>query len=177
MVGWNPWTTLLAHHLHARLAWRLGPLLLGGIFARGRRTVASWLHAVGIRCWSGYYYFLGNLGRQTVAIAGSLPRLALDILGVGNGLLFARDDTPTPGYGPKVRGAAIHHNPTPGPTDQKFLCGPLWVTLAWIVRDAAEREQEPQRGRYSHLGPEVYEPIWFPPLAGHRSQDIAALVS
>jgi hypothetical protein len=131
---WNPWIALLAHHLHARLAWRLAPLLLGVLFARGRRTVASWLRAAGIRRWPGYYYFLGSLGRRTEAIAGSLLRLALDTIGVGDRLLFALDDTPTPRFGPKVQGAGIHHNPPPGPTDQKFLYGHLWVTLAWVVR-------------------------------------------
>jgi DDE superfamily endonuclease len=131
---WTPWIALLTHHLHARLAWRLTPLLLGILFARGRRTVTSWLRAAGIRRFPGYYYFLGSLGRHTQAIAGSLFRLALDLVGAGDRLTFALDDTPTPRYGPKVQGAGIHHNPTPGPTDQKFLYGHLWVTLAWVVR-------------------------------------------
>ena len=30
---------------------------------------------------------------------------------------MALDDTPTKRYGPKVQGAGIHHNPTPGPAD------------------------------------------------------------
>jgi hypothetical protein len=33
-----------------------------------------------------------------------------------------------------VEGAGIHHNPTPGPADQKFLYGHVWVVLAWLVR-------------------------------------------
>jgi hypothetical protein len=132
---WTPWIALLAHHLHARLAWRLAPLLLGILFARGRRTVASWLRAAGIRQgFPAYYYFLGSLGRRTQPIAGSLLRLALDVVGGGDRLTFALDDTPTPRYGPKVQGAGIHHNPTPGPTHAKFLYGHLWVTLAWVVR-------------------------------------------
>ena len=56
------------------------------------------------------------------------------MVGVGDRLTFALDDTPTPRYGPKVQGAGIHHNPTPGPTHAKFLYGHLWVTLAWVVR-------------------------------------------
>lgn len=47
---------------------------------------------------------------------------------------MALDDTPTKRYGPKVEGAGIHHNPTPGPSGQKFLYGHVWVTLAWVVR-------------------------------------------
>ena len=52
----------------------------------------------------------------------------------GERLLFGLDDTPTKRYGPKVEGAGVHHNPTPGPADQKFLYGHVWVTLAWLVR-------------------------------------------
>jgi len=52
----------------------------------------------------------------------------------GQRLLFGLDDTPTKRYGPKVEGAGIHHNPTPGPAGQKFLYGHVWVTLAWLVR-------------------------------------------
>src|SRR5205085_6146435 len=48
-------------------------------------------------------------------------------------LVFGIDDTPTKRYGPKVEGAGLHHNPTPGPAGQKLLYGHLWVTLAWIV--------------------------------------------
>jgi hypothetical protein len=49
-------------------------------------------------------------------------------------LLLALDDTPTKRYGPKVQGAGIHHNPTPGPADAKYLYGHIWVTLSWVVR-------------------------------------------
>ena len=132
---WAPWIAALAWPLHGRLAWRLAPLLQGALFAHGRRTVASWLRAAGLgHDFPGYYYFLGALGRCTQASAAALLRLLLEHVGTGDRLLFALDDTPTPRYGPKVQGAGIHHNPTPGPTDQKFLYGHLWVTLAWVVR-------------------------------------------
>ena len=48
--------------------------------------------------------------------------------------VIAIDDTPTKRCGPRVEGAGIHHNPTPGPADQKFLYGHVWVTLSWVVR-------------------------------------------
>ena len=141
MVVWNlpaewiPWIAHLAGPLHARLAWRLAPLLLGVLFARGRRTVASWLGAAGIRRgFPGYYYFLSSLGRRTQAVAGAVLRLALDTVATGDRLLFALDDTPTKRHGPKVQGAGLHHNPTPGPVGSKFLYGHLWVTLAWVAR-------------------------------------------
>ncbi len=49
-------------------------------------------------------------------------------------LLAVIDDSPTKRYGPKVEGADIHHNPTPGPADQKYLYGHIWVTLSLAVR-------------------------------------------
>jgi hypothetical protein len=141
MVVWNlppectPWIALLAQNLHARSAVRLAPLLLGLLFARGRRTVASWLRAGGLgRDYVAYYYFLGSLGRRTRAVAGSLLRLLLQRLPVGERLLFGLDDTPTRRYGPKVQGAGLHHDPSPGPTDRRFLYGHLWVTLAWLAK-------------------------------------------
>jgi hypothetical protein len=144
MVVWNlpaefiPWIACLASTLHARLAWRLTPLLTGLLFARGRRTAASWLRAAGIgRDFPAYYYFLGRLGRYSRTIAGALLRLLLGSVASGDRLLFALDDSPTKRYGPKVQGAGIHHNPTPGPTDHPFLYGHLWVTLAWVVRHPA----------------------------------------
>ena len=63
-----------------------------------------------------------------------LLRLLADLLPLPERLLFAIDDTPTKRAGPLVEGAGIHHNPTPGPAEQKFLYGHIWVTIAWIVQ-------------------------------------------
>src|SRR5260370_5256207 len=51
--------------------------------------------------------------------------------------LFALDDSPTQRYGPCVEGAGLPHNPTPGPTHQRFLYGHIWVTFGWVVRHPA----------------------------------------
>jgi DDE superfamily endonuclease len=129
------WVTLLSEPLHQRLAWRLLPLLRGVLFAQGRRTVASWLRAAGLgEDFRQYYYFLGSLGRKTEYLASRLLRLAVTVIAPGDRLLFALDDTPTKRAGPKVEGAGIHHNPSPGPAGAKFLYGHIWVTMAWIVR-------------------------------------------
>jgi DDE superfamily endonuclease len=129
------WITTWSQPLHARVAWRLLPLLTGMLFARGRRTVASWLRAAGLGDdFRTYYYFLGSLGRKVKYVASLVLRRAVDVVAPGERLLFALDDTPTQRYGPQVEGAGIHHNPTPGPADQKFLYGHVWVTLAWVVR-------------------------------------------
>jgi len=130
-----PWIRSLANLLHATHAWRLAPLLWGMLFARGRRTVTSWLRAGELSDdYQGYYYFLGALGRKVKSLAGSLLWLAVQVIHPGERLLFAIDDTPTKRYGPHVEGAGIHHNPTPGPAEQKFVYGHVWVTLSWVVR-------------------------------------------
>jgi len=129
------WVNRLEALLHRRLAGRLTTVLVGMLFARGRRTVASWLRAANVgQAFPAYYYFLGSLGRNVESVANALLRLMVQILVPGECLLWAIDDTPTQRYGPKVQGAGIHHNPTPGPAEQKFVYGHVWVTLALLVR-------------------------------------------
>ena len=112
----------LAAGLRGRCRWRLPVLLLGILFAKGRRTAASWLRAaaVGIH-FSNYYYFISVIGRKSIPLGTRLLMLLLQRLPSGPRVLVALDDTPTKRYGPKVQGAGIHHNPTPGPADAKFL--------------------------------------------------------
>ena len=131
---WQDLLASMACFLHQRHAWRLAVLLLGALFANGRRTVTRWLRAAHVsRGFAAYYYFLAALGRHADFLAGLLLRQALDRLAPEGPLLLAIDDSPTPRYGPHVQGAGLHHNPTPGPTGQKFLYGHVWVCLAWIV--------------------------------------------
>jgi hypothetical protein len=132
---WKEWSEWLAAGLHARNRWRLPVLLLGILFARGRRTVTTWLRAVGIRHdFADYYYFLAPLGRKADSVATQLFLLLLRVLPLPERLLAVIDDTPTKRYGPKVEGADIHHNPTPGPADQKYLYGHIWVTISLALR-------------------------------------------
>src|SRR3972149_2233398 len=132
---WSEWGEWLAAGLHGRGRWRLSGVFMGMLFAHGRRTVTSWLRAAGVDSdFQRYYYFISGVGRKTNIIAARLFLLLLAKLPSGPRILLALDDTPTKRYGPKVQGAGIHHNPTPGPADAKFLSGPIWVTLAWIVR-------------------------------------------
>src|SRR5262245_3017743 len=129
------WVAQLATPLHGRHAWRLLPLLRGLLFAKGRRTVAAWLRAAALgQDYKRYYYFLGALGRTACFVASLLLRRAADVVAPGERILLGLDDTPTRRYGPQVEGAGLHHDPSPGPADQKFLYGHLWVTLAWVVR-------------------------------------------
>jgi hypothetical protein len=131
---WQDLLANMAFFLHQRHAGQLAVLLLGALFAKGRGTVTSWLRAAHVgHGFAAYYYFLAALGRHADFLAGLLLRHALDRLAPDGPLLFAIDDSPTQRYGPHVQGAGLHHNPTPGPTQQKFLYDHVWVSLAWIV--------------------------------------------
>jgi hypothetical protein len=128
---WIEWSEWLAAGLHARNRWRLPVLLAGILFASGRRTVTTWLRAAGISDdFQDYYYFLAAVGRKTELVATQLLLLLLRILPLPDRLLAVIDDSPTKRYGPKVEGADIHRNPTPGPADQTYLYGHIWVTLS-----------------------------------------------
>jgi hypothetical protein len=132
---WSEWSQWLAAGLHARNRWRLPVLLVGILFARGRRTVTTWLRAAGVSDdYQDYYYFLSALGRKTKSVATALLLLVLRTLPLADRILAVIDDTPTKRYGPHVEGADIHHNPTPGPADQKYLYGHIWVTLSLALR-------------------------------------------
>jgi hypothetical protein len=132
---WTEWSEWLAAGLHARNRWRLPVLLTGILFAVGRRTVTTWLRAVGVSDdFQDYYYFLAPLGRKARSVATQLFLLVLRTLPLPDRLLAVIDDSPTKRYGPKVEGADIHHNPTPGPADQKYLYGHIWVTLSLALR-------------------------------------------
>src|SRR5262249_17451334 len=127
--------TTLSQVLHRRHAWRLLPLLVGLLFAQGRRTVTRWLRASGIgKGFQRYYYFLGSLGRKTELPASLLLRRAVTAVPPGARLVLALDDTPTPPSAPPVGGAGSPHTPPPAPADRKFLYGHIWVTLAWVAQ-------------------------------------------
>ena len=106
------------HSLRPRAANRDGLAAGGGISAD----------------YQDYYYFLAALGRKTHAVATQLLLLVLRTVPLPHRLLAVLDDTPTKRYGPKVEGAGIHRNPTPGPADQKYLYGHIWVSLSLALR-------------------------------------------
>lgn len=132
---WNEWSRWLSAGLHGRNRWRLHVLLMGMLFATGRRTVTSWLRAAGIGLgFDAYYYFLAALGRKCETVSSQLVHLLLVVLPLPERLLLVIDDSPTKRYGPHVEGADIHHNPTPGPADQTYLYGHVWVTISLALR-------------------------------------------
>jgi hypothetical protein len=132
---WTEWSEWLAVGLHGSNRWRLPVLLVGILFAQGRRTVTTWLRAVGIsNDFDDYYYFLASVGRKSESVATQLLALVLANVPFPDRLLAVIDDSPTKRYGPQVEGADIHRNPTPGPADQKYVYGHIWVTLSLAVR-------------------------------------------
>ncbi len=138
----SAWFTQIVAALDRRSAPRLFALLVGALFARGRRTVTSWFRAAGItHTFRRAYSSLWAAGRRAEELASRLLGTVLKPLllhHTPNGrLLFAIDDTPTARYGPCVQGAGVHHNPTPGPAGEKFVYGHVWVTLAWLAHHAA----------------------------------------
>ncbi len=129
------WIDQAASLLERRVSWRLVPLVTGLLFATGRRTVSSWLRAGGLgKDYQDYYYFLSTLGHKVKLLAAVVLRIAVNVIVPSGRILLAIDDTPSKRYGPKVEGAGVHHNPTPGPAGAKFVYGHVWVTLAWVVR-------------------------------------------
>src|SRR5262245_3102802 len=104
----------LASWLHKRSALRLPRLLLGVLFASGRRTVTSWFRAAAISDdFRPAYTTVCAVGRQVPHMAIS-TFLAVKPLLSGSRLTVAIDDTPTPRYGPEVEGAGRHGSPSPG---------------------------------------------------------------
>ena len=101
----------IAAALERRSAPRLLRLLLGSLFARGRRTVTSWFRPAGITTdFRRAYWALWAAGRRAENLAFRLlrgPLAPLLALAPGDHLLFALDDTPTARYGPCVQGAGV----------------------------------------------------------------------
>ncbi len=133
---WTAWMTALARAWHQRSAWRFGVIIIGIVLAQGRRTVTSWFRAANItKHYKAFYYFIGAVGKKTETIATILLEIMIHLIYRKNPrVLMAIDDSPTKRYGPKVQGAGIHRNPTPGPQGHKFLYGHIWVSLSALVR-------------------------------------------
>jgi DDE superfamily endonuclease len=124
----------LAHWLDRRSAARVPLLLVGLLFARGRRTVTAWFRAAGIaEDYRPAYAAVCAVGRHTTDMALSTLHTVRPLLGPRR-LTVALDDTPTARYGPCVEGCGLHHNPSPGPAGEKYVYGHVWVTLAALAR-------------------------------------------
>jgi len=128
----------LAHCLDRRLQGRFPQLLIGVLFARGRRTVTAWFRAAGIADdFRQAYRTVHAAGRHADFLATQLLRV-IRPLEPSPRLRVGLDDTPTPRWGPCIQGAGLHHNPTPGPAGEKYVYGHNWVTLAALLQHPDE---------------------------------------
>ena len=102
---WSEWSDWLAAGLHARNRWRLPVLMLGILFAQGRRTVTTWLRAAGVSDdYQDYYYFLAALGRKTESVATRLVVLLLRTLPLPERCCWSSTTRPPNGMAPRSKG-------------------------------------------------------------------------
>jgi hypothetical protein len=129
------WFSHLSAALDRRSAPRLALLFLGALLARGRRTVTSWIRAVGLsQHYQRGYTTVAAAGKRVDGIAARLLNLVVKPLVAGlPRITLALDDTPTQRYGPHVQGAGVHHNPTPGPANAPHVYGHIWVVLGLLA--------------------------------------------
>lgn len=133
----STWIARLQTLVERRLC-DLFPLVFCGLLftTERRRTCTSWFRAAGITHeFRRAYRVVCLTGRHTEAMGLSVLFDIANTLAVAKltRIKLALDDTPSQRYGPKVEGAGVHHNPTPGPTNQPFLYGHNFVTLAWLA--------------------------------------------
>jgi hypothetical protein len=127
----------MAAMLDARMGFRLAIVMAGMMLADDRRVAAAWFAAAGVQDdWDRFYDCLASVGRQTASLA--LPLLTAVLRkfdpGPDGHLTLAGDDSPTRRFGPRVEGAGVHHNPTPGPADGEWLYGHNWVCLSLLAK-------------------------------------------
>jgi hypothetical protein len=132
----STWIARLQSMVERRLC-DLFPLVFCGLLftTERRRTCTSWFRAAGIsREFRRAYRVVCLTGRQARPMGMSVLHDICNTLAVAElpRIKLALDDTPSQRYGPQVEGAGVHHNPTPGPTNQPFLYGHSFVTLAWL---------------------------------------------
>lgn len=132
--------SVLQAALDQRIAFRLAIIAAGMMLADDRRTASAWFVAAGVReDWDRFYDCLISVGRTSGKLATAVLGLVVQKLapGLGDRIQLGLDDSPTARYGRHVEGAGVHHHPTPGPADGKWLYGHNWVTLAWLATHPA----------------------------------------
>jgi len=128
--------SVLQAFMDRRIAFRLAIVVAGMLLSDDRRTASAWFVAGGVQDdWDRFYDCLTSVGRTSEKLATAVLGLVVQKFapGLGDRILLGMDDSPTSRYGQHVEGAGIHHNPTPGPADDKWLYGHNWVALAWLA--------------------------------------------
>jgi hypothetical protein len=127
----------LAAFLDRRTRDRFWSVFFGLLLCREkRRTASAWFRAAGIGPdFRRAYDLLGSVGRRVRSLSAVVVSAIDRVAGPPTGrVAFALDDTVSKRYGPRVEGAGVHRNPTPGPAAQAWVYGHVWVTLARVVR-------------------------------------------
>lgn len=125
----------MARMLDARMAFRLSIIMAGMMLGDDRRVASAWFAAGGVQDdWDRFYDCLISIGGKADLLATPLVRAVVRKFDPGpdGHLTLAGDDSPTKRYGRHVEGAGVHHNPTPGPADGKWLYGHNWVSLCLL---------------------------------------------
>jgi hypothetical protein len=133
------WFSARAAALDPRPGPRLAWLFVGALLARGRRTVTSGIRAAGLSGeYRTCYTTAAAAGRRADSVAARrVHRVVKPLVASAGRLTLALDDTPTERSGPRVRGAGVHHNPTPGPAGSPFVYGHVWVVLGLLAAHPA----------------------------------------
>ena len=110
-------------------------LCTGLLFARGRRTVASWLRGCARGAIQAYSTCSAASDARPWRSPGSCSASSLSGSGrwAGHAAGLRHRRLAHKRYGPHVEGGGKHHNPTP-PAGSPFLYGHVWVCLARLVR-------------------------------------------
>ena len=129
--------TQLSRSFDPRTRPRLAELFFGLLFcSEKRRTAAAWFRAAPIGDdYRQSYEAIASVGRRAPSVAVDVLKIVDQTIEADDEgrLVFALDDTPTKRYGPHVEGAGVHHHPTPGPANQAYVYGHVWVTLARVI--------------------------------------------
>lgn len=122
--------------LDRRISFRLAIIVAGMLLADDRRTASAWFVAGGVQDdWDRFYDCLVQVGWRSSKLAVGVLVLIVRKFAPAEGsrVLLGLDDSPTARYGKHVEGVGVHHNPTPGPADGKWLYGHNWVCLSWLA--------------------------------------------
>lgn len=133
---WENWIPELTKPLHGRNRLRLHNVIIGTLFGSGRHTMRSWRRAIDLSSRFRNYFFLDCVGRKILPIASTLWMIVFKHLASHPSpvFMFTINYQSTKRSGPKLQGAAYHHNPTPGPAGSKFLNSNNWVAASWLQR-------------------------------------------
>ena len=132
---WAEWSQWLAAGLHARNRWRLPVLLVGILFAQGRRTVTTWLRAAGVSHDLPRLLLLpGGTGRQEQIRRHPIAAVGPSDLAAAGSAAGGYRRHAHQALRPAGRRGRHPSQTHAGPADQKYLYGHIWVTLSLAVR-------------------------------------------